>query len=60
MARRRLAATAPVEHFGGLQKPLAASLGDLQSVEVISEARARSVREGLARPAGSPILELYV
>ena len=34
-----------VEHFGGLQKLLAASVDDLQAVEGVGEARARSVRE---------------
>ncbi|SDP37605.1 DNA integrity scanning diadenylate cyclase DisA [Actinacidiphila guanduensis] len=49
-----------VEHFGGLQKLLAASVDDLQAVEGVGEARARSVREGLSRLAESSILERYV
>jgi diadenylate cyclase len=49
-----------VEHFGGLQKLLAASVDDLQSVGGVGEARARSVREGLSRLAESSILERYV
>jgi diadenylate cyclase len=49
-----------VEHFGGLQKLLAASIDDLQAVEGIGETRARSVREGLSRLAESSILERYV
>ena len=49
-----------VEHFGGLQKLLAASVDDLQMVEGVGEARARSVREGLSRLAESSILERYV
>lgn len=49
-----------VEHFGGLQKLLAASVADLQTVEGVGEARARSVREGLSRLAESSILERYV
>jgi diadenylate cyclase len=49
-----------VEYFGGLQKLLAASVDDLQSVEGVGEARARSVREGLSRLAESSILERYV
>ncbi|MCW2869447.1 DNA integrity scanning diadenylate cyclase DisA [Actinacidiphila oryziradicis] len=49
-----------VEHFGGLQKLLAASVDDLQTVEGVGEARARSVREGLSRLAESSILERYV
>jgi diadenylate cyclase len=49
-----------VEHFGGLQKLLAASVDDLQSVGGVGETRARSVREGLSRLAESSILERYV
>ena len=49
-----------VEHFGGLQKLLAASVDDLQTVEGVGETRARSVREGLSRLAESSILERYV
>jgi diadenylate cyclase len=49
-----------VGYFGGLQKLLAASIDDLQSVEGVGEARARSVREGLSRLAESSILERYV
>jgi diadenylate cyclase len=49
-----------VEYFGGLQKLLAASVDDLQAVEGVGEARARSVREGLSRLAESSILERYV
>ena len=49
-----------VEHFGGLQKLLAARVDDLQAVEGVGETRARSVREGLSRLAESSILERYV
>jgi diadenylate cyclase len=49
-----------VEHFGGLQKLLAASIDDLKSVGGVGESRARSVREGLSRLAESSILERYV
>ena len=49
-----------VEHFGGLQKLLAASIDDLQTVDGVGETRARSVREGLSRLAESSILERYV
>ena len=49
-----------VEHFGGLQKLLAAGIDDLQVVEGVGETRARSVREGLSRLAESSILERYV
>ncbi|AYY14824.1 DNA integrity scanning protein DisA [Actinobacteria bacterium YIM 96077] len=49
-----------VDHFGGLQKLLAASVDDLQAVEGVGEHRARNVREGLSRLAESSILERYV
>jgi diadenylate cyclase len=49
-----------VEHFGTLQKLLAASIDDLQIVDGVGESRARSVREGLSRLAESSILERYV
>lgn len=49
-----------VEHFGTLQKLLAAGIDDLQAVEGVGELRARSVREGLSRLAESSILERYV
>ena len=49
-----------VEHFGGLQKLLGASVDDLQTVDGVGDARARSVREGLSRLAESSILERYV
>jgi diadenylate cyclase len=49
-----------VDHFGGLQKLLAASVDDLQAVDGVGESRARSVREGLSRLAESSILERYV
>ena len=49
-----------VQHFGGLQRLLAASIEELMAVEGIGEQRARSVREGLSRLAESSILERYV
>ncbi len=49
-----------VGHFGGLQRLLAASIDDLQAVEGVGEARARTIREGLSRLAESSILERYV
>jgi diadenylate cyclase len=48
-----------VEHFGGLQKVLAASVEDLQRVEGLGDPHARSLREGLSRLAESSILERY-
>ncbi|MCW2605608.1 MAG: integrity scanning protein DisA [Frankiales bacterium] len=56
----RLVVDRLVEHFGGLQKLLAASIDDLQVVEGVGDTRARSVREGLSRLAESSILERYV
>ncbi len=49
-----------VEHFGGLQKLLAAGVDDLQAVDGIGESRARTIREGLSRLAETSILERYV
>lgn len=49
-----------VDHFGGLQKLLAASVDDLRAVDGVGGNRARSVREGLSRLAESSILERYV
>ncbi len=49
-----------IDHFNGLQKLLAASVEDLQAVDGVGDARARSVREGLSRLAESSILERYV
>ncbi|GAA1741249.1 DNA integrity scanning diadenylate cyclase DisA [Aeromicrobium alkaliterrae] len=49
-----------VDHFGSLQKLLAASVDDLTSVDGVGELRAKSLREGLSRLADSSILERYV
>lgn len=49
-----------VTHFNGLQRLLAAGIDDLQQVEGVGEARARSVREGLSRIAESSILERFM
>jgi len=49
-----------VDHFGSLQRLLAAGIDDLQAVEGVGETRARSVREGLSRLAESSILERFV
>lgn len=48
-----------VEHFGGLQKLLAASAEDLQVVDGIGESRARSVRESISRLAEVSIIDRY-
>jgi diadenylate cyclase len=48
-----------VEHFGSLQKLLAASVEELQAVEGVSEARARSVREGISRLAEVSIIDRF-
>jgi diadenylate cyclase len=49
-----------IEHFGGLQKLLAAGVDDLAAVNGVGAAHARSVREGLSRLAESSVLERYV
>ncbi len=48
-----------VEHFGGLQAIMRTSVGDLEEVEGVGEARARSLKEGLARLAEASILDRY-
>lgn len=48
-----------VDKFGTLDRLLDASLEELDTVDGIGEARARSIREGLARLAESSILERY-
>jgi diadenylate cyclase len=48
-----------VEHFGGLQKVLAASAEELKDVEGVGETRARAVREALSRLADASILDRY-
>ena len=49
-----------VGHFGGLQKLLAATTEDLQKVEGVGEARARSVRDNVSRLAEASILDRFV
>ena len=49
-----------IEHFGGLQKLLAAGVEDLHQVEGVGTAHARGVREGLSRLAETSILERYL
>lgn len=48
-----------VEHFGSLQKVLAATVDELQTVEGVGDARARSIREALSRLADASIIERY-
>jgi diadenylate cyclase len=48
-----------VGHFGSLQRLMDASTSQLSQVEGIGEARARAIKEGLARLAESSILERY-
>ena len=48
-----------VEHFGGLQKVLAATAEELQDVEGVGETRARAVREALSRLADASIVDRY-
>jgi diadenylate cyclase len=48
-----------IEHFGGLQKLLAASVEDLYQVPGVGASHARSVREGLSRLAESSLLDRY-
>jgi diadenylate cyclase len=56
----RLVVDRVIDHFGSLQKLLAANVDDLQAVDGVGETRAKSVREGLSRLAESSILERYV
>jgi diadenylate cyclase len=48
-----------IEHFGGLQKVMAATVDDLQRLDGIGSSHARSVREGLSRLAESSLLGRY-
>src|SRR3954464_5172438 len=49
-----------VDHFGSLQRLLGATVEDLQTVDGVGDARARTVREGLSRLAEASILGRYV
>jgi diadenylate cyclase len=53
-------ATRLVDHFGTLQRILAASMEDLRGVEGVGETLARTIREGLSRIAETSILERYI
>ncbi len=48
-----------VEHFSGLQRILRASVRELEEVAGVGEARARSLKDGLARLAEATILDRY-
>jgi diadenylate cyclase len=48
-----------VEHFAGLQRIMRASVGELEEVGGVGEARARTVKDGLARLAEASILDRY-
>lgn len=48
-----------VEHFGNLQKVLAATVDELQTVDGVGDARARTIREALSRLADASIIERY-
>jgi len=49
-----------IDHFGTVQRLLAATLDELIGVEGVGEQRARAIREGLSRIAESSILERFV
>jgi diadenylate cyclase len=48
-----------VDRFGNLQKIMRASVEDLADVKAVGEARARAIKEALARLAESSILDRY-
>jgi diadenylate cyclase len=48
-----------VDHFSSFQRIMRASVSELEQVEGVGGARARSVKEGLARLAESSILDRY-
>ncbi|HEY2813914.1 MAG TPA: DNA integrity scanning diadenylate cyclase DisA [Acidimicrobiales bacterium] len=48
-----------VDRFGNLQKIMRATIDDLDDVEGVGEARARAIKEGLARLAETSILDRY-
>lgn len=49
-----------VDHFGGLQNLMAATIDDLMIVDGIGELRARNVREGLSRIAEASLLDRFL
>lgn len=59
----RLPATvvsAVVAHFGTLQRMLAATIEELETIEGVGATRARAVREGLSRQVESSLLERFI
>jgi diadenylate cyclase len=48
-----------VDHFGTFQRVMHASVGELEAVEGVGEARAKSVKDGLARLVETSILYRY-
>lgn len=51
---------AVVTYFGTLQRMLAATIEELETIDGVGSARARTVREGLSRQAESSLLERFV
>ncbi|MHA7305744.1 DNA integrity scanning diadenylate cyclase DisA [Arthrobacter sp. TMN-49] len=49
-----------VDHFGGLQDLMAATIDELMVVDGIGELRARNVREGLSRIAEASLLDRFL
>lgn len=49
-----------VDHFGGLQNLMAATIEELMVVDGIGELRARTVREGLSRMAEASLLDRFL
>ncbi|HKU29624.1 DNA integrity scanning diadenylate cyclase DisA [Arthrobacter sp. NyZ413] len=49
-----------VDHFGGLQNLMAATIEDLMTVDGIGDQRARTVREGLSRMAEASLLDRFL
>ncbi len=49
-----------VDHFGGLQNLMAATIDELMAVDGIGEQRARNVREGLSRIAEASLLDRFL
>jgi diadenylate cyclase len=56
----RAVAARLVDHFGGLQNLMAATIDELMVVDGIGELRARTVREGLSRIAEASLLDRFL